>query len=195
MSSLTGVEHSPEIETWSALKAWFYSFTRRDPPSNHAVVERADLKPDDRVLDIGCGPGAALALAAASGAEVCGVDPSPAMVKRASRRVPRATVVAGSAESLPFPDHHFTVAWAISTFHHWAATSVALEESRRVLAPGGRLMIAERRLEGRGGGGHGLTAEGAESVGEQLRSHGYRVATTDSLNAGGIDYLLVTGIV
>ena len=187
------MEQTPEIERWSSLKAWFYSLTRRDPPSNLAVVERAALKPRDRVLDIGCGPGAALAWAAASGAEVCGVDPSPAMVKRASRRVPRATVVAGSAESLPFPDSHFTVAWAISTFHHWAAPSAALEETRRVLAPGGRLMIAERRLEA-GNSGHGLTSKGAESVGEQLRSHGYQVAATDALSAGGVDYVLVTGV-
>jgi SAM-dependent methyltransferase len=92
----------------------------RSPRSNRAAVEVASLSADDRFLDIGCGPGAALEYAAATGAQVAGVDPSPSMVSRASKRVPAAEVKVGSAEEIPFPDEAFTVVINVSSFHHWA---------------------------------------------------------------------------
>ncbi|HWB88498.1 MAG TPA: methyltransferase domain-containing protein, partial [Acidimicrobiia bacterium] len=111
---------SEQIERWSPLKALLYSLLNRSPKSNVAIVERAGLGPDDRFLDIGCGPGAALERAAATGAQVAGVDPSPSMVARAAARVHAADVRVGSAEELPFPDDHFTAVVNVASFHHWA---------------------------------------------------------------------------
>lgn len=97
-----------EVERWSSLKVWLFSLFNRTPKSNLAAVERICITASDRFLDLGCGLGAALEHAAATGASVAGVDPGPAMAERAARRVPQATVMVGSAELIPWPDHHFT---------------------------------------------------------------------------------------
>ncbi len=118
-------------------------------------MKRANPGPDDSFLDIGCGPGAAVEHAAASGARVAGVDPSPSMVRRAARRVPDADVRVASAEHLPFPDHHFTVVVNVASFHHWADRDAGLREILRVLTAGGRLHIMEGVIK-EGKDGHGL---------------------------------------
>jgi ubiquinone/menaquinone biosynthesis C-methylase UbiE len=170
----------PEVERWSPLKAWLYSVFNRSPKSNLALVERASLRPDDRFLDIGCGPGAALEHAARTGAQVAGVDPSPSMVARASKRVPTADVRVGSAEGLPFPDDHFTVVANVSSFHHWADREAGLREILRVLAPGGRLLIMEGFIK-EGKDGHGLSPSDTVSLSAKLLELGY--ALTDVVTA------------
>src|SRR5919197_6218323 len=74
-----------------------------------ALVERVGPRDGDRALDVGCGPGAALAaLADRLGAEqVAGVDPSEAFVEMARRRIPGADVRLAAAEALPFADGSF----------------------------------------------------------------------------------------
>src|SRR3954470_16538133 len=64
------------------------------------AVGLLDLKPDDRLLEVGCGPGVALAAARKLTPYVVGVDRSPVMVRRARRRS-GATVVESAAENLP----------------------------------------------------------------------------------------------
>ncbi len=90
------------------------------------------------------------------------LDPSPSMVERAAERVPQAEVRLGSAESIPFEDDVFTAAISVSTYHHWADAETGLKEVRRVLAPGGRLLIVERKLKR--SAGHGLDDVGGESL-------------------------------
>jgi SAM-dependent methyltransferase len=76
-----------------------------------ALVERVGLREGDRALDVGCGPGAALAaLADRLGADrVAGVEPSEPFAETARKRVPGADVRAGTAEALPFADNSFDV--------------------------------------------------------------------------------------
>jgi SAM-dependent methyltransferase len=76
-----------------------------------ALVERVGLREGDRALDVGCGPGAALAaLADRLGAErVAGVEPSEPFADMARERVAGAEVRAGTAEALPFDDGSFDV--------------------------------------------------------------------------------------
>jgi ubiquinone/menaquinone biosynthesis C-methylase UbiE len=174
---------SPEIERWSPLRAGLYSLIRRSPKSNLIAVEAASLTAGDRFLDVGCGPGAALEYAAATGAFVAGVDPSPSMVARAAKRVPSAEVRVGSAEDLPFPAGHFTVAVNVSSFHHWADRGAGLNEILRVLAPGGRLHIVEGVVK-EGKGGHGLSPTDVESVGARLRELGYADSKVDTVKTG-----------
>ncbi|HEY6628158.1 MAG TPA: class I SAM-dependent methyltransferase, partial [Acidimicrobiia bacterium] len=126
----SGVE---DVERWSPLKVWLFSLFNRDPKSNLAAVDLISLNSTDRFVDLGCGLGAALEHAAATGAETAGIDPSPAMVERASRRVPQAEVKIGSAEAIPFGDDLFTAVLAVSTYHHWADSDAGLTEVRRVL--------------------------------------------------------------
>ncbi|HUG31301.1 MAG TPA: class I SAM-dependent methyltransferase [Acidimicrobiia bacterium] len=183
-----------EIERWSPFKVWLYSLLNRNPKSNHAAVELASLSGKDRFLDVGCGLGAALEQAVACGAEVAGVDPSPSMVARASRRVPQADVRVGSAEEIPFPDHYFTVVINVSSFHHWADKEAGLKEVLRVLAPGGRLHIVEGALRKKNG--HGLSSDSAQELAGRLLKLGYAETKVDSMKPGWWHrYMVVTGIV
>lgn len=181
-----------EIERWSPFKSWLYSVFSRNPRSNRAVIAMLDLGHDDRLLDIGCGPGAALDLASASGARVCGVDPSPSMVSRAASRVPAADVREGSAESIPFPDSIFTVAINIASFHHWADRDAGLREVLRVLTPGGRLHIVEAALRS-GKDGHGLNDSDIASLKARLDELGYEDVSTEEMKAGWHDFHVISG--
>jgi ubiquinone/menaquinone biosynthesis C-methylase UbiE len=186
--------HNEEVERWSPLKAWLYSLFCRNPKSNLAAVELASLTADDRFLDVGCGPGAALENAAATGAQVAGVDPSPSMVARASERVPTADVRVASAEELPFPDDHFTVVANVASFHHWADRDAGLREVLRVLGPGGRLHIVEGTIK-EGKDGHGLNPTDVESLTARLLELGYADTLVDTFKTGWRhEYYVVTGI-
>lgn len=183
-----------EVERWSPFKAWLYSLFNHNPNSNVVVVERAALTPEDRFLDIGCGPGAALALAAAAGAEVVGIDPSPSMVERAGRRVPDADVRVASAEAIPYPDGYFTVAVNVASFHHWADRDAGLREILRVLAPGGRLHIMEGMIK-ESKEGHGLNPSEVESLAARLLEVGYAESSVDTHRADWRHkYYVITGI-
>lgn len=167
------------IERWPFVGAWLYSLVWGSPRSNREVVALAAPSAGTRVLDIGCGPGAAVRRAARAGADALGVDPSPAMVRiaeRRSRRHPGASFAAGHAADLPVDDASIDVAWTIAAFHHWPDTDAGLSEVARVLAPGGRLLIGEKRL--RKEGGHGLTPDGTTRLLADLERHGFGDATT-----------------
>ena len=127
-----------------------------------------------------------------AGADVVGVDPSPSMVKRASRRVPDATVVEGYAESLPFLNDEFTHVWAISTFHHWASPEAGINEVRRVLAPGGRFLVMERKLKA-GKSGHGFDSDKAQELSTEIEALGLRDCMVDTMRAKRAEYLVVSG--
>lgn len=172
-----------DVEQWSPLKAFLYHLLHRNPKSNVEVVRFSGPTPEDRFLDVGCGPGAALERAVATGAAVSGVDPSASMVTRAAKRVPDADVREGSAEDIPFPDDYFTIAINVASFHHWSDREAGLREIRRVLAPGGRLHIAEGKLKN-GQGGHGLSPRDAEALTAKLGELGYTNARIDTLETG-----------
>jgi len=183
-----------KIERWSPLKAWLYNLFNRSPKSNLAVIERAGLSKEDRFLDIGCGPGAALEHAASTGASVAGIDPSPSMVSRATNRVPEAEVKVGSAEEIPFPDDTFSVVINIASFHHWADREGGLREILRVLAPGGKLQIVEGVLRD-GKDGHGLDARDAEILDARLVELGYTQTSIERIKPGWRhEYFVVSGV-
>jgi len=93
-----------------------------------------------RVLEVGCGTGRFLA-ALAGRAKAWGVDPSPEMLEVARGRVHGAGLKLGSAEELPFKDGWFERA-AMWLVVHLVDRPRAFAELHRVLAPGGRLVIA-----------------------------------------------------
>lgn len=143
------------------------------------AIDLAGLTVGDHLVDIGCGPGVAVHRARAAGAEVIGVDPAPVMLRVARlrwRRDPKVRWQLGTAESLPVPDGWAQVIWSLSTVHHWADVDRSLAEARRVLAPGGRLVVVERRIHDTNAAGvasHGWTAEQAESFAASCRRHGF----------------------
>jgi ubiquinone/menaquinone biosynthesis C-methylase UbiE len=105
-----------------------------------------DLQPGDRVLDLGCGTGWASRRIArlVPGGEVVGIDVADEMLRRAeqaSSGLKNVRYVWSSAERIPAPDNHFTKVLSVESFYYYADQGKALDELRRVLAPGGRLFI------------------------------------------------------
>jgi SAM-dependent methyltransferase len=94
-----------------------------------------------RALDIGSGTGALARTFVAAGAEVIALDPSAALLAEARRLEPHLRCVVGQAERLPFADASFELVSASSCWH-WFRRDEAARETRRALAPGGRLLIA-----------------------------------------------------
>lgn len=94
------------------------------------------------VLDVGCGTGLMSKHLVRGGREVVGVDLSPAMISRARvRGLPNARFVLGDAEDLPLGDAGFDAVLNLISFHHYPDPSLAIAEFRRVLRPGGRLVL------------------------------------------------------
>ena len=92
-----------------------------------------------RVLDVGCGPGALTAeLVQRVGADaVTAVDPSPSFVEAAAARNPGVTVLSAGAEELPFPNAAFDVSLAQLVVHFMDDPVAGLTEMRRVTRRGG----------------------------------------------------------
>ena len=101
-----------------------------------------------RVLDLGCGTGRLLEdlRRRLPKAELVGVDPSEGMLAVARRRLagePGVRLEVATAARLPLPDASVDVVTTTMSFHHWEAQDASLREVARVLAPGGRLLIAD----------------------------------------------------
>ena len=102
----------------------------------------AEARRGDRALDLGCGVGDFAAELARAGAEVVGIEVAEAALARARARHPGLDFrVARVDGPLPLPDGSFDLVWASEVIEHIADTARWLSEVRRVLAPGGRLLI------------------------------------------------------
>jgi ubiquinone/menaquinone biosynthesis C-methylase UbiE len=111
----------------------------------------AGARPGDRILDVGCGTGFFVRLLAefvGPTGEVVGVDAAPEMVAHAtarSRSIANCKFDVGNADALAYPDGRFDLVVSSLTLHHLAAQAQlpAVKEMRRLLRPGGKLLIAE----------------------------------------------------
>ncbi|GGN93703.1 methyltransferase [Actinoplanes lobatus] len=99
------------------------------------------LNPDATVIDVGCGTGRVVAELADRGARAVGVDPDPAMLSAARSRFPGIDVRAADATDLPLADGEAHGYRADKVFHILPDPVAALTEARRVLAPGGRIVL------------------------------------------------------
>lgn len=134
-----------EFNQWAAAG-------RGDDMENHhsditnQALALMDLQPIDRVLDLGCGTGWASRRMAkiVTAGEVMGLDVADEMLRRAeqaSSDVKNVRYLWGSAEKIPAPDNHFSKVLSVESFYYYADQGKALDELRRVLAPGGKLFI------------------------------------------------------
>lgn len=137
------------------------------------AVGLLDLRPDDRVLEVGCGPGVALAAAKKQTPHVVGVDRSPLMVRQATRRS-GATVIEAAAETLPSFDEPFDKALAVNTVGHWPDAVAGLEAVRGAMRPGGTIAVVSQP---RGGG-----FADDDEVKRQLTEAGYTVTDVETLD-------------
>ena len=111
-----------------------------------ATREILALKPGEHVLDVGSGPGfLAAEMAEEVGPEgrVAGVDPSESMLALACRNAPGAEFRAGGAIELPFPDASFDAVVSTQVLEYVEDVAAALAEARRVLRPGGRVLVLD----------------------------------------------------
>lgn len=117
------------------------------------VLDLAEVKTGDKVLDMGCGPGrlvlAACARVGRSG-EAYGIDPSTEMLALATHKATKAALparfVQGVAEDLPFDDGYFDAVISSLVIHHLPGYDLkrkAFGEMRRVLKDGGRLLVVD----------------------------------------------------
>jgi SAM-dependent methyltransferase len=103
------------------------------------AAQMADLAAGQRVLDVGCGPGALTAelVARLGPAAVAAIDPSSSFVAAARERNPGVDVREATAERLPFADDEFDAALAQLVVHFMADPVAGLREMARVTRPGG----------------------------------------------------------
>lgn len=126
---------------WIADMGEHGDFGRRfvlDPVMLPAALEGAPA----RALDVGCGEGRFCRRLADAGVQTVGIDPTPALIAVAQSRHPGGAYLRGVAERLPFKDHAFDLVVSYLTLIDIADVRAAIVEMSRVLAPGGRLLVA-----------------------------------------------------
>jgi SAM-dependent methyltransferase len=137
------------------------------------AVGLLDLQPTDRLLEVGCGPGVALAAARKQTPHVVGVDRSPVVLRQAARRS-GATVLEAAAEHLPSFDEPFDKALAVNTVGHWPDPVAGLEAVHEAMRPGGTIAVVSQP---RGS----LFADNDELIG-QLADAGFTVTGVERLD-------------
>ncbi len=146
--------------------------------------------PGQTLLDIGCGPGVLHPSLAALGVRITSVDASVGMVRAARAQADAGaydlSVITGDAQVLPFRDSCFERVMANHMLYHVPDQRAALEEFRRVLTPGGRVVMATN-----GAGNYPQLDELHRASAERL---GYTVSPSDSLRFTLDDLPLVRSV-
>jgi ubiquinone/menaquinone biosynthesis C-methylase UbiE len=122
---------------------------------NRRAVALLDPMPGERILELGCGHGRTLRRVAARVGRglAAGVDPSQVMLGVARRHLRReiaagrAHVDAGDAARIPHADGSFDKAFSVNTLYFWPRLDAGLRELRRVLRPGGELLLVFRERD------------------------------------------------
>jgi SAM-dependent methyltransferase len=112
---------------------------RYGPALAAAFLDTAGVEPGQRVLDVGCGPGALTAEAAriVGPAQVAAVDPSQPFAEACRARNPGVDVQVAAAESLPFADGSFDAVLSQLVVNFLTDAPAGVAEMRRVAKPGG----------------------------------------------------------
>ncbi|MEU6665890.1 methyltransferase domain-containing protein [Streptomyces sp. NPDC046727] len=114
------------------------------------VLEVLDVRPGDRVLEVGFGPGGLLRLLVSrtEAAHIVGVDPSPTMRAAATRpnhaavRSGRMTLVLGTAERTGLADQSVDRVASVNNVDLWSDLEAGMRELHRVVRPGGKVVVA-----------------------------------------------------
>jgi len=123
-------------------RAWAELAEAHNRPLFEAVLDAAEVNHGTRLLDVGCGSGLTLVLAARRGAIPAGLDVSPGLLGIARERLPDADLREGDMESLPFPDEAFDAVTGVNAFQFAGDPRRALREAARVTRPGGRVVAS-----------------------------------------------------
>jgi SAM-dependent methyltransferase len=126
---------------WGARPADWALSEDQQVPTYEAALERVDLKPGQRVLDVGCGVGAFLSLVADRGARPYGLDASDALIELARERLPQADLRVGEMEALPHEEDTFDLVTGFNSFFFANDIVAAVREAGRVAKPSAPVVI------------------------------------------------------
>jgi SAM-dependent methyltransferase len=139
------------------VAGWIMGRRSSNVARNRWAVQLLDVRPTDRVIELGCGPGVAIAALAARATRglVVGVDHSQVMIGQARRRNKAATqagrvrLIHSPVERLSVSDGPFDAALAVNTVGMWPDPVARLRELARLLRPGGRIaLVSQPRCPG-----------------------------------------------
>ncbi|MQA06118.1 MAG: methyltransferase domain-containing protein [Streptosporangiales bacterium] len=122
--------------------------SRGNDPEQADVLQLLQPQAGEHIVEVGYGPGALVEALLDAGATVTGVDPSDAMCAMAGERnqaaveAGRAKLGVGRAEETGLPDEHADAVVAVNNVVMWSDLTGALTELRRILRPGGRLVVS-----------------------------------------------------
>ncbi len=183
---VVGQAHRPRGAA-GRVAGWVFAHRPSNRRRNRWVVSLLDVRPADRVLEIGFGPGVAVAeLIRAGAGHVYGIDHSGVMLRQASRRnaaairAGRVTLMQASVDRMPPAlGGPFDAVLAVNSLAFWPAPAERLAELRRRLAPGGRIaIVSQPRCPG-------ATADTARSAAREiedlLREAGFTDPSTHTL--------------
>ena len=123
------------------------SMNKEHTPVSLWGLKHLDIKPDDIILDIGCGGGMNVKRMAEKAKKVYGVDYSIVSVELSSEvnedliKQGQVEIVEGNVKSLPFEDNTFDIVTAFETVYFWPSIEDSFRQVWRVLKPGGRFVI------------------------------------------------------
>lgn len=127
---------------WSvAPQYWANHFEPWFLPMYKKVMEQLNLSEEYLLLDAGCGSGLFSNMAIRAGAEVIGIDAAPGLLEIARKRNPKNNFLEEDIEALPFADNNFDVVAGFNSFQYAGSFERALAEAKRVLKPGGKLVL------------------------------------------------------
>ena len=134
-------------KAWSDLGSnYANSEVHKLGPSLYKLIELARANSNDTCLDIGTGTGHTAAALAKTAKQVYGLDPSVGMRQAAIKsygNISNLEFVDGTSENTNFPDNYFDIVTARHTLHHHPSMPKTLAEIKRILKPGGRLIIVD----------------------------------------------------
>jgi SAM-dependent methyltransferase len=173
-----------------AVAGWVMAYRRSNRQRNGWVVSLLDVQPTDRILEIGFGPGRAIAdlsRRVGSSGHVYGIDHSDVMLRQASRRntaairAGRVTLMLGTVERLPPElDGRFDAMLAVNSLGFWTEPAARLEALRRRLMPRGRIAIASQpRCPG---ATRNTSLDAAREITDLLRGAGFTQTRTEILD-------------
>jgi len=170
------------------LAGWLMAHRPSNCQRNRWVVSLLDVKPTDRVLEVGFGPGIAiseLSRRVGPSGHVYGIDLSAVMLEHATRRNAaaiqsgRVTLSQASVEDLPTAvQGPFDLVLAVNSLGFWSAPTQRLEALRRRLTRGGRLAIVSQPRAGRATSASEVAAE----IAGLLQAAGFTGLRTETLD-------------
>jgi SAM-dependent methyltransferase len=183
---VVGQGHHPRGAAGS-VTGWVFAHRPSNRQRNGWVVSLLGVRPADRVLEIGFGPGLAVAeLVRAGAGHVHGIDHSAVMLRQAARRnaaairAGRVTLIKASVDQLPAAlDGPFDAILAVNSLGFWPDRAERLADLRQRLAPGGRMAIASQpRCPGATAG---TSRSAAAEIENLLRDAGFTHLSTETL--------------